>query len=111
VSQDGEPLRSELRVEARFDGSETVIVIEGDLDRDSVPRFLASVSDALNAHPGTATIDARGITFVDSSGLQGLINARVVARDAGGTLRVVEPSPALLRVARRAGVMDLLSHP
>jgi anti-anti-sigma factor len=55
-------------------------------------------------------IDASRVMFVDSSGLGALLSARhAVMTEAGLAFRVINPSPALLRVVEIAGFMELLS--
>jgi anti-sigma B factor antagonist len=74
-------------------------------------RFWASVSEALATQPPSMIIEARGLTFIDSSGLRAILRARDAAAEAGVTFGVKEPSPGLRRIAETCGVEDLLSHP
>jgi anti-anti-sigma factor len=95
-----------LRVEAKYDGPEATIIVEGDLDIQSAGELLACVSEALER----LTRD-RSITFTDSSGLAALLRARAAAAEVAVAFRVSEPSPELRRVAEVSGVKDLLSDP
>jgi anti-sigma B factor antagonist len=54
------------------------------------------------------TVEARGLTFIDSSGLAALMRARAAADDAGATFRVSEPSPALRHILEITGTVELL---
>jgi anti-sigma B factor antagonist len=97
-----------LRVRAEHYGSEAVIVLEGEFDLTGTDRFWAFFSEALAASPRSITLDAAGLTFIDSSGLKALLHARAAATDAGVAFRVSEPSPELRRIAEITGVEDLL---
>jgi anti-anti-sigma regulatory factor len=55
------------------------------------------------------TIDARGPTFVDSSGLQAWLRARDAAAQAGVGFRVRDSSPEVRRMAALAGIEDVLT--
>jgi anti-anti-sigma factor len=66
-------------------------------------------SAALETHPRSLTVDAHGLTFIDSSGLKALLNARAAATDAAVAFRVSEPSPWLRRIAEITGLEGLLT--
>jgi anti-anti-sigma factor len=93
-----------LYVETRHDGADPSIIIVG-----GVEVFWAHVSEAVEARPVSITVEGRGLTFVDSSGLMALARARDAATDAGATFRVSEPSPTLRRTVELCGLEDLLS--
>ena len=90
-------------------GAESTIFVEGEFDLSGVERFQACVSDALAGHPGSITVDARGLTFIDSSGLQAWLRARDAATQAGVAFRVRDPSPEVRRIAELAGIENLLT--
>jgi anti-sigma B factor antagonist len=98
----------DLHVRAEQDRAGTTIFLEGEFDLTGTDRFWAVLSEALAASPRSIILNARGLTFIDSSGLQALLQARAAATDAGVALLVSEPSPALRRIAEIMGVEDLL---
>jgi anti-anti-sigma factor len=98
-----------LYVETRHDGADPSIIIVGEFDMTGVEVFWAHVSEAVEARPVSITVEGRGLTFVDSSGLMALARARDAATDAGATFRVSEPSPTLRRTVELCGLEDLLS--
>jgi len=71
--------------------------------------FWGAVSEVLGTRPVAVTVEARGLTFIDSSGLMALARARDAATAAGVAFRVREPSPPLRRIAQICGLEDLLS--
>jgi anti-anti-sigma factor len=99
-----------LRIEAIRHRTGVTIRVEGYLDVETSPRFRESVKEVLATRPRSMSIDASRVTFVDSSGLGALLSARHAVRtEAGLAFRVIDPSPALLRVVEMAGFIELLS--
>jgi anti-anti-sigma factor len=104
------PHAGPLRLEAKYDGPEVTITVEGDLDVSSAGELLACVSDALErlTRDRSITIDARGLSYTDSSGLAALLRARAAADELAVAFRISEPSPQLRRLAQTSGVENLL---
>jgi anti-sigma B factor antagonist len=107
------PQGGPLHVEARYDGPEVTIVVEGDLDAAGAGELLACVTEALErlTQDRSITIDAHGLSYTDSSGLSALLRARAAADDVAVAFRVSEPSPELRRIAEISGVKDLMFDP
>jgi anti-sigma B factor antagonist len=110
MADDPERFQAEaLRIETQRNRSGVTIVLAGEFDLAGTERFRTFVSDALAADPKAVTIDASGLDFIDSSGLQALLRARDAATGAGVTFRVSDASPALRRMFELFGVEDLLT--
>jgi anti-sigma B factor antagonist len=101
--------RDVLYVEAKHDGAEAIIILVGEFDMSGVDLFWGAVSEVLGTRPRSVAVEARGLTFIDSSGLMALARARDATTEAGATFRVREPSPALRRIVELCGLKDLLS--
>jgi anti-anti-sigma factor len=108
VSQGDDLHADDLHVKAEQDRTGTTIILEGEFDLTGTERFWAFFSGALAASPRSINLNARGLTFIDSSGLKALLDARAAATDAGVAFRVSEPSPELRRLAEITGIEDLL---
>ena len=102
--------RDVLYVEAKYDGSEAVIILVGEFDATGAEPFWRAVSEVLGTDPRSVEVEAGGLTFIDSSGLMALVRARDAAADAGATFRVREPSPALRRIVELCGLEELLDE-
>ena len=87
-----------------------VIIVVGEFDMSGTEQFWAHVSEAVEAGPVSLTIEARGLTFVDSSGLAATPRAREAVTEAGVAFRVSEPSPPLRRIVEISGLESLLLH-
>ena len=84
------PGDGELQVQS--DGN--VVTVRGDLDMETVPQL----TQALVGLSGTVVLVLDELSFVDSSGLQGILNAQRGARARGDELILRRPSEALVRV-------------
>jgi anti-sigma B factor antagonist len=106
---DVELMRSELlQVDARDAATGTVITLDGELDIGSAEWFGAVLRAVLEKHPTRIAIDARRLSYMDSSGLRSLLLARASARDAGVGFRIVNPPAGLRRVVERTGLRAVL---
>jgi len=97
-----------LYVATSYDDGAATIVLVGEFDESCPAHFWVAVSQALATRPQSVTVEARGLTFIDSSGLQALIRAREAADEAGAAFRVREPSPPVRRIVEVTGTVDLL---
>jgi anti-sigma B factor antagonist len=60
------------------------ILVTGELDFDAAPSIQASIEELAKQTPGTLVLDLSGVHFIDSIGLQTLLNLqRSLALDVG----------------------------
>jgi anti-sigma B factor antagonist len=97
-----------LNFETRHGRTKATVTVAGSLDEHSSASFRACVDEALGVRPAVVVVDARGLTFVDASGLAALVRVRHAASEAGVAFRVSDASPALRQVAEEAGFQALL---
>ncbi|WP_165839280.1 STAS domain-containing protein [Klenkia marina] len=71
----------------------SLLVLSGEIDKEVVRHFRLTVRPA----DWPARVDARGVTFMSSAGLELLVHLARKQKRAGGELEVVEP-PASLRM-------------
>jgi anti-sigma B factor antagonist len=64
----------------------------------------------LRHHGHAVVLDLAAVTFMDSTGLTTLMDARRQADDNGWSFAVRHPSPAVLRVFELAGVGGMLGE-
>jgi len=92
---------------ASVDGERGVTVLwAGDLDVESSPPLAACLAVLGDREVGTVTLDASGVTFIDCSGLGVLLRAHALLQ---GRLRLLSPSPAVLRLLRVLGLEERLT--
>jgi anti-anti-sigma factor len=88
------------------------VVLSGEIDMTSAPRFEAAVSRALDTHqPPTLELNLAGVTFMDSSGIRVLLRVHQAARARECTLTIGPVNPAVARVLDITGVRAVLDPP
>jgi anti-anti-sigma factor len=73
-------------------------VLSGELDMASAPTLLATVEPVLRVPVGDVMLDARGLSFVDSTGISALI--QIATRLEEGQLTLVAPAANVARVLK-----------
>lgn len=98
----------DFEVEVRPHGPGAQIVAPaGELDISTAPR-LRDALRALEPRPETLIIDLRGLSFLDTSGLQLLLEERQSAERDGRRIVLVRGSDELHRLFELAGLTDIL---
>jgi anti-anti-sigma factor len=97
------PKRPEFEVTVSTEDGVRVVAVSGELDLDTMGELneALAIDDGL---PSTTVIDLRGLTFVDSSGVSGILTAARRAHDAGARLVCVPGPPQIRRVFEMTGV-------
>jgi anti-anti-sigma factor len=92
---------------AHLDGTD-IVAPAGDIDIATAPE----VRQAMLANAGGRRIvlDLRGVTFMDTSGLQLLVEGRRRALAEGGAFAIVDGPPPVQRVIEVAGLTGKLDH-
>jgi anti-anti-sigma factor len=92
-----------LVVMTRRDGSALVVVLRGELDLDGTEQLRRVVRPELDDATSAVTLDFTELSFVDSAGLQAVLDIRDAAEDAGigFTVRGVQPGGRPDRPDRR----------
>ena len=86
-----------------------MLMIHGELDIATAPE-LVDLLRRLRHHGHAVTVDLAEVTFMDSTGLTTLMDAKVQADQNGWSFAVARPSPAVKRVFELAGVGQLLGE-
>jgi anti-sigma B factor antagonist len=96
------PQRPEFEVTVSTEEGVRVVAVRGELDLDT----MGELNEALSVANGLATtvVDLRGLTFIDSSGVSGLLAAARRANDAGERLVCVPGPQRIQRVFQLTGV-------
>lgn len=80
----------------------------GEIDCTSAPQVRAALDRLLDAAPREVVVDLTAVTFLDSAGLCALAAAHRRALAAGGRLRVLATTRAVIRPLQITGLWDLL---
>lgn len=86
---------SNFRAQVQDRAGTTVILARGALDLVGAPRLLQAVP---TNGVQRVVIDLSAVSFMDSSGLRALLEARQTSLDAGASFAIARPSEAVQRV-------------
>ncbi len=75
----------ELQIALERDGAGVTLRVAGEIDLLTAPRFAAALAGALDAE-GEVLVDVREVSFMDSTGLRALLEARNQADGEGHEL-------------------------
>jgi anti-sigma B factor antagonist len=97
-----------LTVSAAREDDGVRVVLAGELDIGSAPEVEEVLRKVESDGAQTLTIDLRGLTFMDSTGLRMLVAADKRAKDAGRSLRIVRGPAPVQRILDLTGLGDKL---
>lgn len=98
-----------VRVRRRFTGGGTHVTVEGELDGESAPELRRVLAAAVVAG-GCITVDLGPVTFVDSSGIRALVDAKRTADHFGVGLVVSAVAPGVSRLLQAAELDHLVEE-
>ena len=100
-----------MSVDSRRQGDSAVVAVAGEVDLEGGDAVEDAVATLVADGVTDISVDMRGVTFLDSSGLGGLLAAKVRVEGAGGQLRLDAAPTNVARVISLAGVTDILVPP
>lgn len=80
------------------------LAVTGELDAVALPRFCASLQEALADLPSRLVLDLAGCPFVDAAALTVLLDAHRTTARYGGELVLAGCTPRVLRVLSVTGL-------
>ncbi|WP_063997183.1 STAS domain-containing protein [Streptomyces phaeochromogenes] len=92
-----------LSVHRHDTDNRTLVTLTGEIDLNSAPLVHASLERCLHDGVRAIDVDVTAVTFCDCSGLNAFLYALLRTASAGGSLRLVHPSPALERLVTLTG--------
>lgn len=93
-----------LKISLERDHDTTVALLVGDLDGDTCGELGAALADG--ALDGNLVVDLAGLTFIDSSGITELVEARRACLDRNGAFTLRSTTPTVRRVLEITGLLD-----
>ena len=97
-----------IEIERREEAEGLRIVVRGEVDMTTGDRLEQEILAAEAEAPGKLTLDLSAVEFIDSTGLQLLLDADVRAKEAGRRLVVAPGDGECARVLDLAQVTDRL---
>jgi anti-anti-sigma factor len=85
------------------------LALAGRLDGDGASRLSAEVEEVVRAGARHVVLRMEAVTFLSSAGIRALLQGWQRMRALGGTLVLVEPAGAVLKVLELSGLTELLA--
>ncbi len=98
-----------LSVDVREEGTTTFLAASGEIDAHTSTTLDAAVDQALATDAEELVIDLGQVPFMDSMGIRVLVRAQRAIDERGGSMRIVEVSPAVARALDYAGLTEHLT--
>ena len=89
----------------RHDAERSLLTLWGEVDaalRDAASEAMASL--AARPAPIPVVIDARDVTFIDSSGIAFVLQIYMLGQETGAPVSLLEPSPTVTEVLDMVGM-------
>src|SRR5256885_16593907 len=102
--------RLSVTTEQNGDGA-TRLVALGELDMSTIHLLTDSLGAALDSNADAVVVDLAGVSYLDSTGVGALVQARNRAKALGGTLVVANPRPGGRQILQITGVLTALTEP
>ena len=99
---------TEFEARLEFSGDESpaaLLVLAGELDV-SAAEVLTSTLEQVNTSAPGLILDMAAVTFIDSSGLRTLIQARQMFRNELASVTIRDPQPTTTRLLELTGLTD-----
>jgi anti-anti-sigma factor len=99
---------TEFEAHLEFSGDETtaaLLVLTGELDVSAAEVLTSTLQQVNTSSPGLV-LDMAAVTFIDSSGLRTLIQARQMFRDEPASVTIRDPQPTTTRLLELTGLTD-----
>ena len=91
-------------------GEDFIIRVGGEIDHHSAVSVRTGIDAKLREErPKRVLLELSAVDFMDSSGLGLIMGRYALVKQYGGTLAVLDPSPAVLKIIKLAGMERMLS--
>ena len=103
-------LKSGEQVNFSVQGTAATARLCGEIDHHSAVSIRQELDECIcRSRPSLLRLDLSGVSFMDSSGLGLIMGRYALVKQYGGTLSVLDPSPAVLKIIKLAGMERMVS--
>ncbi|MFV2198064.1 MULTISPECIES: STAS domain-containing protein [unclassified Nocardiopsis] len=93
-----------LGLSTRVDSRSVIVAVEGELDIATAADLQEQIESAIDEHGSWLILDLSKLDFMDSSGLNVIINAYRTVRERGGSLALAALNERVTKVVRLVGL-------
>ena len=103
-------IRSGGHVTYELRGDDLLVFIGGEIDHHSAVSVRTEIdAEITQARPTRVFLELSGVDFMDSSGLGLIMGRYALMQRMGGTLAVLDPSAAVFKIIKLAGMERMIS--
>ena len=99
-----------MKITEQLQGAVTVLKPEGPLIDSDVKPFIAALHAAIGSNLGRCVIDLAGVPFVDSKGLEALLDASDEMSRGGRTLKLCSVNKTIRQVLELTALVSHFEH-
>jgi anti-sigma B factor antagonist len=89
-------MKPPFEIRSSFTPDALIVSVTGEIDMGTAPR-LAEAFDGASERTKLVVVDLTDVSFVDSSGLNALLQSQRALAERGSTLRIVAPTTSVVR--------------
>jgi anti-anti-sigma factor len=97
-----------LTIASDTEAGHAVLVLDGELDLATAPQLTNTAMGLIDAGASDVIVDARRLTFCDSSGLTAFVRIANRLDTGAGRLAIVAPQTIVRRVLEISGLVETL---
>jgi anti-anti-sigma factor len=97
-----------LTIQVERESDALILHASGELDIASAEEFEGELTRAIRSSVSGVVLDLRGVTFIDSTGLRGLLAGADLSSKIGRELRILRGSRAVQRAIELSGLTGAL---
>ena len=100
----------DLEIDVVTEGTTTVVSPHGEIDYGNVDALRTALADVTQTETNDVVVDLARVTFIDSTALSALVDAKQRLAELGRSLTVRKSQPRVKRVLQLAGVNGYLGE-
>lgn len=103
-------IKNGTRVVYETRGDSLVVHVDGEIDHHSAVAVRTEIDERiLSERPSRVLLELSSVGFMDSSGLGLIMGRYALVKRYGGTLALLDPAPAVIRIVKLAGMERMVS--
>ncbi|MEA5004582.1 MAG: STAS domain-containing protein [Christensenella sp.] len=89
-----------MDIQVRYDDQtkEIVVLLDGDLDLNSVNDFKRRMDESIEEYKAGVSIDCSALRYIDSTGLGVLVSILKKVKEYDGTMKILQLKPYLFKI-------------
>ena len=103
------PEALQIDVSPAAEAAPAFVVLSGEMDIVSTASFADAMAELEGSSPDAVVIDIGALTFIDSSGINALVQAARIVEERGGRAVLASPAPHVQRVFDITHVGDVVA--